>query len=82
MGAAHPGRPVDYVAGADVEDVAFDISDDAAAGDDVMKRLDQMPMQVLVRAGTEGRQPDADALARMLGATGELPDREAFYDSR
>ena len=60
----------------------FDVPHDSFPGDDVVKRLDQMPVQMLVRARRERRETDADSLARMIGAARQFLDREPLHDSR
>src|SRR5262245_46748385 len=46
-----------------------------------MKRFDQMPVKMLVRAGSEGRDSDADPFTWMLGASRQLSDGESFHDA-
>src|SRR5690606_8476635 len=79
--AAHPRRPVYNVAGTNLVIVAFDVAHDRAPGDDIVKRLDQVEVQMLVGAGGQDGEVHVDALARVLGRACQLFQRDAFDDA-
>src|SRR5262249_32653957 len=75
-------RAVDDIARADVVLVALDVAHDCTACQHIVERLDQVPVQVLVRARAEGRDPDVDPLAGVFRTPRELADLEPGYHAR